>query len=840
MAWEVQFGNQMAEVLDILRRVDEKTQQQPRGQPLEADSPMQHLESNVDVPAVLLALKRSGIAIDDVPGGQSSPDYLTSTSLRSLIQSSQPVSLSELAQDMQISLVHNRTGTAVRIRMHLLETLWKKSWKPEALATANSIATLDAIPGVERPTLASHLATSFKFHEFGAREDAISPAILQTYAWIFNRHASMPGGASWSSFPAWLERPLDPIYWITGKPGSGKSTIMKYLLGDPRLLRHLTNWAGGVPILMVRYYAWNAGATLQRSSDGLKRTMIFQALVQCPELLPAVVPRRWAYSRALQGIPRDLPAPTEWEVDEAFEALMSRCGTEMALALFIDGLDEFEADPRHIVSLIESITASAHGRIKVCVASRPWVEFDDVYRDVPQLQMDLLTKNDMTTFVTERFRACRAIRDYEAYYPAKTAQLLDEAVKKASGVFIWLRVVVETLVESATEGSGILELQATLDSLPADISKLYDAIWARIPVRSQKRGAIMIRIVLAMHDLGRSTDSSLVWLADDFALKKRDNAPRLGSMGDSQVTYDHIRLSLKRKLASATRGLLEITGNPRESCGQVTVTHRTAMEWARQPEVSTSLAKQCGEEFEPYLCLLEMFTLRMSCDSLAYPSYQTVAENDFWADGITQAFLCACRASRVPENIGAMTCALDAFDRSMRDAVRAPRARDLHVYSLEDWPSSIHGRGNSLIGFAAQFGVCSYVMAKASQNRAVLYQRASYRCIGPLESAIFGYNYFDRRTSAWDPNSVTFTSDRLELVKFLLEHGVEQSQIYATRYGQPSLRDEVRKVAAECLSEGKQGAYDYFSNVSALLGGNAVRTAFRSASMWLKSIRYKG
>lgn len=42
-----------------------------------------------------------------------------------------------------------------------------------------------------------------------------------------------PAGPSWDSFCDWL-RSTEPVYWVSGKPGSGKTTLMKYLLDHPR------------------------------------------------------------------------------------------------------------------------------------------------------------------------------------------------------------------------------------------------------------------------------------------------------------------------------------------------------------------------------------------------------------------------------------------------------------------------------------------------------------------------------------------------------------------------------------------------------------------------------
>lgn len=62
--------------------------------------------------------------------------------------------------------------------------------------------------------------------------------------------------------------------------------------------------------------------------------------------------------------------------------------------MFIDGLDVFDNPPRDVVRLVESLTSPPSGGIKVCIASRPWVEFDDTYRDVPKLQMYILTTEE--------------------------------------------------------------------------------------------------------------------------------------------------------------------------------------------------------------------------------------------------------------------------------------------------------------------------------------------------------------------------------------------------------------------------------------------------------------
>jgi type II secretory ATPase GspE/PulE/Tfp pilus assembly ATPase PilB-like protein len=53
---------------------------------------------------------------------------------------------------------------------------------------------------------------------------------IKTFEWLFQNNAL--------GFPEWLQSDRG-IFWITGKAGSGKSTLMKYAFSDPRTLRIL-------------------------------------------------------------------------------------------------------------------------------------------------------------------------------------------------------------------------------------------------------------------------------------------------------------------------------------------------------------------------------------------------------------------------------------------------------------------------------------------------------------------------------------------------------------------------------------------------------------------------
>ncbi|KAM0420341.1 hypothetical protein ACHAPT_011883 [Fusarium lateritium] len=70
------------------------------------------------------------------------------------------------------------------------------------------------------------------------------------------------------------------------------------------------------------------------------------------------------------------------------------------VALFVDGLDEFDDDSGVLFSLLKDCISSP---IKLCVASRPWVEFSDAFGSSPGLKMEQLTHKDITNYVVASF-----------------------------------------------------------------------------------------------------------------------------------------------------------------------------------------------------------------------------------------------------------------------------------------------------------------------------------------------------------------------------------------------------------------------------------------------------
>ena len=83
------------------------------------------------------------------------------------------------------------------------------------------------------------------------RYDAIQVAHSRTFEWVFSEeHEGRSLG-----FQQWLKT-NSGMFWITGKAGSGKSTLMKYICSNPRTEEDLAIWSGSQPTIMAKYFFW--------------------------------------------------------------------------------------------------------------------------------------------------------------------------------------------------------------------------------------------------------------------------------------------------------------------------------------------------------------------------------------------------------------------------------------------------------------------------------------------------------------------------------------------------------------------------------------------------------
>ena len=190
----------------------------------------------------------------------------------------------------------------------------------------------------------TRLLDSLWFAEILYREETIVDAHRKTFKWIFDR--SGQAVRPWNNFVAWLEKG-EGIYWISGKAGSGKSTLMSFLCQDERTKEALEIWSGTKDILMAKFFFWSAGTRMQKNFDGFLRSLLWQILRESPEVDNHASSnesgllqkrRRASYSQQSIGV------WTHRRLHETLQEVINKLKNSRYLCFFIDGLDEFDDD----------------------------------------------------------------------------------------------------------------------------------------------------------------------------------------------------------------------------------------------------------------------------------------------------------------------------------------------------------------------------------------------------------------------------------------------------------------------------------------------------------------
>lgn len=102
------------------------------------------------------------------------------------------------------------------------------------------------------------------------RRRQVQEAHRNTFRWIFEDEST-------TRFAEWVLTG-NGIFWINGKLGSGKSTLMKFITYHEQLKELLNIWTADTSLFVASFYFWRSGSELQRSLAGLYRTLLYQIL----------------------------------------------------------------------------------------------------------------------------------------------------------------------------------------------------------------------------------------------------------------------------------------------------------------------------------------------------------------------------------------------------------------------------------------------------------------------------------------------------------------------------------------------------------------------------------
>ncbi|RBA13522.1 hypothetical protein FPRO05_02315 [Fusarium proliferatum] len=417
-----------------------------------------------------------------------------------------------------------------------------KEWQRYAAATAAAYAYefLELWRGDFQPSYVGHhqqqsehsmvserhknILESLNFEEIDVRKSIIKAAHSKTCRW-FLKH---PDYLLWMNPRQISEH--HGFLWIRGKPGAGKSTIMKFIYLESRKKdrKHQS--------LTASFFFNARGELLEKTVSGMYRSLILQLLHGFTDLEsvlddPDLLPRNQSGCPQLNVL-KDL-----------LRAAVVKLG-QRSFRCFIDALDE--CDEQQVMDLVEYFEDLAEQcteyniDLRVCFSSRHYPYIDIKFGIRVILEEQTGHASDLESYIKSHLR----IRDRPLL-----AELQEKMLEKAAGVFLWVVLVVDIMNKENCRGR--LAVRRRLEQVPSGLSDLFKDLLKRDNSNMEELQLSLLWILLSERPLKPDEYYHAIWSGLYLEGLADPDIPEVNTE-DSEDCF-------ARCVISSSKGLAEVT-----------------------------------------------------------------------------------------------------------------------------------------------------------------------------------------------------------------------------------------------------------------------------------------
>jgi Ankyrin repeats (3 copies) len=303
--------------------------------------------------------------------------------------------------------------------------------------------------------------------------------------------------------------------------------------------------------IVVTFFFNARGTELERTPLGLFRSLVLQLFRYVPTIRNLVLAHY-----------RQLLVNGAWnpEVEELQKLLLNglQGREEPRVIFFIDALDECENNSvREVVHYFRSLSDSlfsARKAVEVCLSSRHYPNI--IIPNCHEIVVESGNERDIAHYI-----------DVKISYAISSQNIMLERLRsqlqqKASGIFLWVVLVVDIVLNDIDDGKSSQEIEETVRTVPQDLAALYARLLNTLTAKERHQSLLLIQWVLLSQRQLQAMDVQTALILGSESIK---------SLGEAMDKFQHPEILLlewdgdvervRRNVRTLSRGLVEVVGS---------------------------------------------------------------------------------------------------------------------------------------------------------------------------------------------------------------------------------------------------------------------------------------
>ena len=431
---------------------------------------------------------------------------------------------------------------------------------------------------------------------------------------------AFPGSCTWifhnESYQKWINEDRG-LLWIKGKPGSGKSTVIKRILDSFAKQKAFGQ-------IQLYFFFHRRGDPLQYTQLGMLRTILYQLLSQVASVR-RIFNTAWEEKTRVQGGER---YARNWQLEELrdlFSSLLLAATEDGNIRIFVDALDEAGEEPaKDLLSYFYGLSdevRESEACVSICFSCRKYPVFAN--NSGLEIWVDNGNYNDITAYTVAELDR-QLVKDSSHQNVVDVLQA--DFARKASGVFLWASLMIPVVVKQYNDGEYLESIRQRLNRVPSDLSHIYEYILTKVvdPEKRLRTLRLMQWIFLAERPLSHLEIHHAI-ASDDFA---RQSPQYLAKSLEDLINTD---TQIEKSILSLSGGLAEIKYDrpTRRRKSRVQFIHESVNDFLRKDKfklLSFAFRSDPIGESHYRLCLSCLNYLRVSSDILPGKGYEELIE----------------------------------------------------------------------------------------------------------------------------------------------------------------------------------------------------------------------